>query len=87
MLPIFILHFYLWTQSLTFYLPNPSENKFPNWENANSIVTFVKLREKQEHAFLKYSHANVNCKTDFLAQLKTPNDTEYWLYAGARKRE
>lgn len=85
MLPIFILHSHLWTQFLTSYLPNPSENKFLNWENANSIVTFVELRKKQEHAFHKHSHANVNCKTDFLAQLKAPNNTEYWLYSEARK--
>lgn len=81
MLPIFILHSHLWAQFLTFYLPNLSENKFPHWENANSTVTFVKLRKKQEHAFPKYFHANVNCKTDFQAQLRlqTTLNTDYML--------
>lgn len=51
-LPIFILHSHFWTQFLKFYLLTPTEDKYLNWGNANSIVTFVELRKKQEHAFL-----------------------------------
>lgn len=69
-LPVFILHFRLWTQSLKFFLLTPTEDKLFNWGNANSVVTFLEFRKKQEHAFLKHSHTDVNCKTDFPAPLK-----------------
>lgn len=64
-------------QFLKFYLLTPTKDKFLNWGNANSIVTSVELWKKKERASLKHSHTNVNCKTDFLAQLKAPSNTEY----------
>lgn len=75
-LPTFTLHTRFWTQFLKLYLLTPTEGKFLNWENANSIVTSVEFRKKEECAFLKHSHTNGNCKTDFLAQLKAPS--QHW---------
>lgn len=75
-LPTFTLHTRFWTQFLKLYLLTPTEDKFLNWENANSIVTSVEFRKKEERAFLKHSHTNGNCKTDFLAQLKAPS--QHW---------